>query len=135
MKQFLKHTLVIALAFLTIGATMSFTINEHLCGGVKVSFSIGVAAENCGMEIDNQSTTETTMQQTPCCDDITTFIQGQDELPSQDVHTKTLAFIKAFVYSYVYILSTEDQEQAVYKLYEPPPLIKDIQLIDETFLI
>ena len=136
MQQFLKHTCAILLAFLVLGSTFSFTINEHLCGGVPVSMSIGMEVETCGTEMEKELYTETTMQKPSCCDDITTFIQGQDELPSQqDLEITTLTFIKAFVYSYIYVLPTTDQEKAVYKPYEPPPLVRDIQLLDETFLI
>ncbi|MGH1386707.1 HYC_CC_PP family protein [Kordia sp.] len=136
MKQFLKHISAFALAVLVLCSTFSFTINEHICGGVKVSYAIGIDAENCGMEVATNVSDETTMQQASCCDDVTTLIQGQDELPSQqDVKFTTQTFIKAFVYSYIFVLPSRDQEKAVYKPYVPPPLIRDIQLLDETFLI
>ena len=136
MRKFLKHTCALILAFLVLCSTFSFTINEHICGGVKMSVAIGVDADNCGMEMETNIAVETTMQQTPCCDDVTTLIQGQDELPSQqNVDFTTHTFIKAFVYSYIFVLPTTDHEKAVYKPYVPPPLIKDIQLLDETFLI
>ncbi|MFK7748498.1 MAG: hypothetical protein AB8B65_08915 [Kordia sp.] len=136
MQKFLKHTSAFALALLVLCSTFSFTINEHICGGVPISFSIGMEAENCGMELETTVSDETTMKQVSCCDDVTTLVQGQDELPTQqDVHFTTQTFIKAFVYSYIYVLPSADQEKVVYKPYVPPPLIKDIQLLDETFLI
>ncbi|AXG70803.1 hypothetical protein KORDIASMS9_03049 [Kordia sp. SMS9] len=136
MKKFLTHTSVILLALLVLSSTFSFTINEHICGGVPISFSIGMEAENCGMELETTTSSETTMKQVSCCDDVTTLIQGQDELPTQqDIHFTTQTFIKAFVYSYIYVLPSTDTEKAVYKPYVPPPLIRDIQLLDETFLI
>ncbi|MEM6718937.1 MAG: hypothetical protein AAF611_06475 [Bacteroidota bacterium] len=136
MKKLLKNSISITLAFLVLCSTFSFTINEHYCGGVQMSFSIGMAPDNCGTEMDNIATTETTMKQVSCCDDVSKLIQGQDELPTQkeaDFHTQT--FLTAFVYSYIFVLPATDQEKAVYKPYVPPPLIKDIQLLDETFLI
>lgn len=136
MKSFLKHISVFAAAFLVLFATFSFTINEHICGGEKVSFAIGIEAKTCGMELETSTSEQTTLQQTPCCSNISTLIQGQDELPSQDTFTITPhTFITAFVYSYIYILTEEDTEKAVFKPYKPPPLVKDIQLLDETFLI
>ncbi|WP_298516848.1 hypothetical protein [uncultured Kordia sp.] len=136
MQKFLKHISAFALAILVLFSTFSFTINEHICGGVKVSVAIGIEAENCGMEIETIVSDETTMQQASCCDDVTTLIQGQDELPTQqDVDLTTQTFIKAFVHSYIFVLPTTDQEKAVYTPYVPPPLIQDIQLLDETFLI
>ncbi|EDP94090.1 hypothetical protein U8527_10965 [Kordia algicida OT-1] len=136
MFQFLKHISAVALAFLMLFSTFSFTINKHTCGGVPVSFSIGIPAETCGMEVDNNNSEQTTFQKSSCCDDISTFIQGQDELSSsQEASFITHTFINAFVYSYIYVLPTEDTEKAIYKPYVPPPLIKDIQLLDETFLI
>ncbi|MBC8757108.1 hypothetical protein H2O64_20715 [Kordia sp. YSTF-M3] len=136
MKQFLKHISVCATALLVLFSTFSFTINEHICGGEKVSFAIGIEAETCGMEVETSASEHTTVQQTPCCSDISTLIQGLDELPSQDTFVNTTqTFITAFVYSYIYILSEEDTEKAVYTPYKPPPLVKDIQVLDETFLI
>ncbi|WP_420572920.1 HYC_CC_PP family protein [Kordia sp.] len=136
MKQFLKHISAFALAFLMLFATFSFTINEHICGGVNVSMAIGVDADTCGMEVESNGFETPMFQKTPCCNDVTTFIQGQDELPSsQETAISTQTFIKAFVYSYIYVLPTVDQEKTVYKPYIPPPLVKDIQLLDETFLI
>ncbi len=136
MKQFLKHISVYATALLVLFSTFSFTINEHICGGEKVSFAIGIEAKTCGMEVETATSEQTTVQQTPCCSDISTLIQGQDELSSQDTFTVTThTFITAYVYSYIFILLEEDTEKAVFKPYKPPPLVKDIQLLDETFLI
>jgi len=98
--------------------------------------AIGVEADSCGMEMDTNTTDETIVKQISCCDDISTLIQGQDELQKQqDFDITTQTFLKAFVYSYIFILPATDQEKAVYKPYVPPPLIRDIQLLDETFLI
>jgi len=136
MKLFLKHISIYSAAFLVLFSTFSFTINEHICGGEKVSFAIGMEAKTCGMEVTNTTSDHTTVQQTPCCSDVSTLIQGQDELPSQDTFTVTTqTFITAFVHSYIFILTEEDTEKAVFKPYKPPPLVKDIQLLDETFLI
>lgn len=136
MKKFLTHTSAIFLAFLVLCSTFSFTINEHICGGESMSVAIGIPADDCGMEMETTTSSETTMKQISCCDDVTILIQGQDELPTQqDANFTTQTFIKAFVYSYIYVLPSTDTEKTVYKPYVPPPLIKDIQLLDETFLI
>lgn len=136
MKQFLKNISVLASALLVLFSTFSFTINEHICGGQNVSFAIGLKAETCGMEVETSVSEHTTVKQTPCCSDISTLIQGQEELPSHDTFISTpQTFIAAFIYSYIYILAKEDTEKAVYIPYVPPPLIKDIQVLDETFLI
>lgn len=137
MQKIVKHICSSVLALLVLFSTFSFTINEHICGGLKMSMAIGIAAENCGMELEQVPTDATTVQQTPCCNDISTFIQGQDELQHNydDIAFTTQTFITAFVYHYIYVLPAVDTEKAVYKPYIPPPLVKDIQLLDETFLI
>lgn len=137
MQKIVKHICSFVLALLVLCSTFSFTINEHICGGQKMSMAIGIAAENCGMEMEQAASDITTVQQTPCCNDISTFIQGQDELQSNydDIAVTSQTFITAFVYSYIYVLPAIDTEKAVYKPYIPPPLVKDIQLLDETFLI
>lgn len=136
MKQFLKNSSAFLLAILVLFSTFSFTINAHYCGGEMVSQTIGFAAENCNMEVETTDVNVVTMQAVSCCDDVTTFIQGQDELSKH--HEAVIAspqFIKAFVYSYIFILPKTDTEKTAYKPYVPPPLIQDIQLLDETFLI
>lgn len=137
MQRLLKHTIASVLALVVLCSTFSFTINEHICGGQKMSMAIGIAAETCGMEVKLSASDQTTVQKTPCCNDISTFVQGQNELQSHydDIAFTPQTFITAFVYSYIYLLPTEDQEKAIYKPYIPPPLVKDIQLLDETFLI
>ena len=136
MKNRLKHTMSLLLALLVLFSTCSFTINEHICGGESISYAIGVQADTCGMEMTTADYDKTMFEQVPCCDDITSFVQGQDELSSsKEKLISTQQFIKAFVYSFIYILPKEDQEKAVYKPYAPPPLIKDIHVLDETYLI
>lgn len=137
MQNVLRHICTSLLALLVLCSTFSFTINEHICGGQAMSMAIGIAADNCGMEMEQAASDMTTVQQVPCCNDITTFIQGQDELQSNydDITFTTHTFINAFVYHYIFVLPAHDVEKAVYKPYSPPPLVKDIQLLDETFLI
>ncbi|WP_046756710.1 HYC_CC_PP family protein [Kordia jejudonensis] len=137
MKKIIKHICTSLLALLVLCSTFSFTINEHICGGQKMSMAIGIEAENCGMEVAQIASDQTTIQQTPCCNDISTFIQGQQELQTNydDITFTSQIIITAFVYHYIFVLPTVDEEKTVYKPYIPPPLVKDIQLLDETFLI
>lgn len=137
MKNILKHISVVALAMLVLCSTFSFTINKHFCGGKQMSMTIGVPVADCGMDLEQASVDVVTLQQTPCCNDMSTFIQGQNELQINydDITFITHAFIKTFVYHYIFVLPTQDAEKAVYKPYISPPLVKDIQLLDETYLI
>ena len=132
MKQTIKNITSISLAFLVLFSTMSFTINEHYCGGSLVETSWFVEAEGCGMEME----TSTSFSADSCCNDIVTIVDGQDEVKQNSQLTiDQQVFITAFIHTYSELFEVPVTEAISYKDYVPPLLVRDIQLLDETFLI
>ena len=137
-KGILKNTTAIGLAFLVMASTMSFTINEHYCGGDLVDTSLFVKADTCmmeGMEMSNSD--DVSIAKDTCCNDVITVIDGQDEVHQNG---KQLAFdqqlfIATFLYTYSNLFSNKENSIVSYSDYIPPKLVKDIQALDETFLI
>jgi len=75
--------------------------------------------------------------QDSCCNDVITIIDGQDEVHQngKQITFQQQLFITTFVYTYSALFSNKEKSIVSYRTYIPPLLIKDIQVLDETFLI
>lgn len=74
----------------------------------------------------------------PCCKDTVDVFEGQDELNTSDFEAidKTLKLtLVAYVYVYSQLFESLPKAIIPHIDYSPPNLIKDIQILDETFLI
>jgi hypothetical protein len=138
MKQLIEKIGAVFMACVVLFSTMSFTISEHYCGEMLVDSAIFSKAESCGMEMEKPAHLEDhNVQKDNCCSDVVIQIEGQNELMS-DVSSLSLdqqVFIASFFYSYVNLFEGLDTNIVPFKYYSPPLLIKDIQLLDEVFLI
>lgn len=72
-----------------------------------------------------------------CCTDLEIVLEGQDDLKiSFDQFTfEQQIFISSFYYTYVNLFETVHKDLIFFKEYSPPLLIRDIQILDQTFLI
>ena len=131
-KLFLHKTFSILLTFLVLFSTVSFTIEKHFCGDVLVDVSVFVEAEKCEMEALE------ILQKKTCCKDEIDVIQGQDELKFSsfdDLEFEQQQFLASFVYSYANLFEGLSQQIVPHKNYSPPNLVRDIQVLNDTFLI
>jgi len=136
-KGVFKNMTACCLAFLVMASTMSFTINEHYCGDSLVDTSLFVKADTCMMEGMGMSNSNNASMQDSCCNDVITIIDGQDEVHQngKQITFQQQLFITTFVYTYSALFSNKEKSIVSYRTYIPPLLIKDIQVLDETFLI
>ena len=138
MKEFFKNITAFSLACLVLLSTMSFTINKHYCGYKLVSTSVVLKAETCGMEMQKNSINESCkILKKDCCKDESQLFEGQDNLKLNfsDLNLQQQVFITSFVYSYIDLIKEFDTNIFPFKEYSPPIVVKDIQLLDEVFLI
>ncbi|MGB5553765.1 MAG: hypothetical protein WBM83_03835, partial [Flavobacteriaceae bacterium] len=72
-----------------------------------------------------------------CCTDVEVLLQGQDDLKISfdQITFDQQVFIASFAYSYINLFEGFDEHVVPFKEYSPPPLIRDIQILDQTFLI
>nr|WP_284041188.1 hypothetical protein [Jejuia spongiicola] len=120
------------LTLLVLFSTVSFTIEKHYCGDVLVDVSVFVEAEKCEMEALE------ILQKKTCCKDEINVIQGQDELKFSsfdDLEFEQQLFLASFIYSYVNFFEGLSQQIVPHKNYSPPNLVRDIQVLNDTFLI
>jgi hypothetical protein len=112
----------------------------HYCGDQLVDFSFYKTAENCSMKASSSKATgETSIMEMEmdCCTDLEIVLEGQDDLKiSFDQFTfEQQIFISTFYDTYVNLFETVDKNLISFKEYSPPLLIRDIQILDQTFLI
>ncbi|MCK0108689.1 hypothetical protein MWU58_05255 [Flavobacteriaceae bacterium S0825] len=137
MKSIVHKILSIALVFVVLFSTMSFTINMHYCGGSLMDTAIFSKVETCGMKMENPLSGGCSITKMNCCDDKSLVVDGQDELKlSVDkISFEQQVFIASFVYTYINLFEGLDKNVSSYEEYKPPLVIRQIYKIDETYLI
>lgn len=128
------------LALIVLFSTMSFSLDMHFCGDHLVDFSLFESVDTCMMKAETtKSSSECTLMDTEmdCCTDVEVVLQGQDELKISfdQITFDQQVFVASFVYSYINLFEGFDKNIVPFKEYSPPPLIRDIQILDQTFLI
>ena len=126
------------MAFVVLFSTMSFTISEHYCGEMLVDSALFSKAESCGMEMQKPAPLEgCSIQKESCCNNVLVQIEGQSELKTNlsDLSHEQEVFIALYIDSYLNLFEGLDNNIVPFRYYSPPLLIRDIQLLDEVFLI
>ena len=72
-----------------------------------------------------------------CCDDESFTVQGQDDLKIsfENFDLDQQIFLVSFVQTYFHLFEIDSEEPSTFREYNPPPLIRDVQVLDQTFLI
>lgn len=138
MTQLIKKIGAIFMALVVLFSTMSFTISEHYCGDILVDSALFSKAVSCGMEIQNPGPTkDCSIQKENCCSDEIKQIEGQSELQTQvlDLTFDQQVFVASFVYTYINLFEGLSNNIIPFKNYTPPLLVRDIQVLDNVFLI
>lgn len=128
------------MAVIVLFSTMSFSVDMHYCGDHLVDFSLFEKVDTCMMkaEITKSSTQCAVMEmEMDCCTDVEVIIEGKDNLKlSFDQLTfDQQLFVASFTCSYIDLFKRFDENVVPFKDYLPPPLIRDVQILDQTFLI
>lgn len=134
----LHKILSVAMAFVVLFSTMSFTINKHYCGGILVDAALFKQVKTCGMEQQLSNTPlNCSITKKNCCSEEQQLIEGQDNL-KLDFNTLELqqkVFVASFVYTYINLLEGILNERVYFKEYSPPLIVRDIHVLDEVYLI
>ncbi|WP_417213695.1 HYC_CC_PP family protein [Bizionia sp.] len=137
MKNVFHNILSIAMAFVVLFSTLSFTVDMHYCGGTLVETAIFNTAKGCGMDMNKPSTEGCTITKKDCCKNEQTLVDGQDELQLHvdKISFEQQVFIASFVQTYINLFEDLDTQVSSYSTYEPPLVIRQIFKLDETYLI
>lgn len=126
----------ISLSFLVMISSLSLTIEKHFCGGTLVDVAIFTNAKKCSDDLTE--VTETGIIKKSCCKDEIDVIDGLSEITINSfdgldtIHQQVLI---AYSYRYVHLFENLPNLVILNKDYLPPKLIKDIHVLDETYLI
>ncbi|GGG88392.1 hypothetical protein GCM10011416_00800 [Polaribacter pacificus] len=138
LKGLVKNMVSMGLALLVLFSTLSFTINEHYCGDELQDVAWFVKADTCMMGMDTampQGVCATVKDS--CCTDVVQIVQGQDDLQASfsQFTLEQQDFVAAFFLSYIAAFKLEAKDPILTTAYRPPLLVRDIQLLDDVFLI
>ena len=136
MKKGFYKSVSTVLALLVLVSTFSFTVDRHYCGSFLVDQAVFSKALSCGMDMHSHSETDL-MDQDNCCRNQNISVKGQDELKIsiQSLDLDQQLFLTAFTYSYNNLFEGLPQQVIPYRDYTPPLIVKDIPVLNDTFLI
>ena len=139
----MKKVVSIFLSVLMLASSSGLAYAQHFCGGMEMmsEFSLGEKDLSCGMEM-NASDADCGNQNTiadshDCCKNHITKIQTDENFAKASFDLKLnktflATFVSVFVLQEVAIIS---KEKTFFAEYNPPPLLQDLNILYETFLI
>ncbi|WP_369997583.1 hypothetical protein [Winogradskyella sp.] len=137
MKILLSHKIFsVALSFLVLFSTLSLTVEKHFCGDILIDVAIFTESEKCAMEAFEMEKEKITKMS--CCKDEIDILDGIDQITTtsfEDLDKIQKQVLVAYTYSYVNQFEGLAEKVFPHQHYEPPKLIRDINVLHETFLI
>ncbi len=138
----LQQFISVAMALFVFISTLSISIEKHYCGDHLVDVSIFTDAEKCGMGVaekglDTSDQSSLLITQS-CCKDVVNFVEGQDELSldkTKGLNMNQKVFIMSFASTFSGLNYLDLQSNKTFVPYSPPKFVKDIQALNEVFLI
>jgi len=137
MKENIHKLFSIAMALFLLASTTSWTVGKHYCMGHLMDVSFFADAEDCGMDMGLSDDASKMEEKSSCCNDEVLIVDGQDNLKMsfEDISLDQQIFLVAFAHSYSNLFKVVKEQPVPNEHYPPPVLVKDIQLLDEVFLI
>lgn len=138
MKSFFHRLLSFSLALIVFFSTMSFTVVSNYCADDLVDFSLFNNASWCNDVQDDSFSKACEISEVPCCSSDQLVVEGMDDLHKVSFESLTQdqqLFVATFTYSYLSLFEDDDKESIPFANYTPPLLVRDILLLDQTFLI
>lgn len=134
--SFTYKSVSIALSFLVLFSTLSLTIEKHFCADVLIDVAVFTEIEKCADDVAGIDGLEITEK--PCCKDEIDVIEGISQLTInsfEDLEDIQKQVLIAFSYSYINLFEGLPNLVVPHKNYASPILVKDIHVLDETYLI
>jgi hypothetical protein len=137
-KQSISHKVFsTVLSFLVLASTLSLTIEKHFCGGVLIDVAVFTEVEKCANDVLSESDSTQIVKKSCCKDEVDVF-EGISEMIKdsfEDLDDIQKQVLFAYAHSYISLYESLPKQIIAHKDYSPPKLIKDIQVLNETFLI
>lgn len=134
----MKKAFSFILSFVFLLSTMGFTVSTHICGGkrVKSKFSLAKAEVSCGMEVDSAPCSKQTTIKSNCCQNEYQKVQIDDDYAPETAQWASV-FLTMLAYqpSMEILFYPQTTQNDFFSDYSPPPLIKNIPILINAFLI
>ncbi len=139
MNKIIQQIGALFLSLLIMMTTVSFTVDFHVCAGSVVDVSFAQEELSCTAALMGELSNEAhnAMREMGCCDDLQFQIEGQDEVQygteiiQLDTMEDMLAVKQSSEVEYLHISDVPN----LYTTYIPPPLIPDVQILYQTFIL
>lgn len=134
--SFLNRTIAIALSFLVLFSTLSLTVEKHFCGDTLVDIAVFSKIDSCCGDANDSDALEITKN--TCCKNEVDVVEGQDKLKITSIDDLTSIekqILIAFHFTYIHLFESLPKKAIPNRDYSPPEIVKDIHVLDETFLI
>ncbi|MFT4830863.1 MAG: hypothetical protein ACI815_000501 [Psychroserpens sp.] len=137
MKSIFQKVFSITMALFLMASTVSWTIGMHYCGKSLVDIVFFGHAEKCGMDQSTVANSESDeWRNLSCCVEEIAVIVGQDNLTSShDDSSRVLQLFFTVSNTPYALFEGADVNITSYNTYLPPTLVRNVQLLDQVFLI
>lgn len=138
MKVMIHKIVALLMAIFMLVSTVSWTVEKHFCLGSLVDIAFFHEAETCGMEMPLlNGGTALDKDSNNCCTDEIISVQGQNELSIShyDLSLGQQYFLVAYASNFLNLFRPKEQHYVPHAYYPPPILVRDIQILDQVFLI
>lgn len=137
--EHVKRILSISLAILLLASSLGLTFATHYCGGhaMESTLALGHVNLDCGMGMDHSdSMNGNVIKNNDCCENQYISVEVDDQFNSS---IQKISFESKFVVTLAYTLINrpvfEKAKKATFSDYSPPPLIPNLQVEYQTFLL
>lgn len=118
-------------------STAGLAINKHYCGGKEKTKALFFEADKCVSEVANtcEKHTDLQLKRTACCDDRSSYFKQQIQV-DLDYKTIDLSLDLDIINDlFSFHIPVINSSKKAYYVYRPPPLIRDIPVLFQSFLL
>jgi len=135
----MKQLISIFLSVLLLASSTGIAYAQHFCGDYEMlsEITLGEKHLSCGMVMEDTACSDEHSEDHNCCDNEYTSVDTDDNFAKASFDIQfSKTFVAAFASVFV-LIHTVDYitHRTSYAEYHPPPLIKDVPVFYETFLI
>jgi hypothetical protein len=138
MKAHLHKISAVFMSAIVLLSTLSFTVDKHFCGDFLVDVAVFKSAKSCGMEkaVTTDDCGDSMSRKSCCSDEQVVFDSDQDRKESvKELSLEQQYFVVSFISTYQSALNAPAAKAETPVVRPPPLVVKDYQILYETFLI
>jgi hypothetical protein len=135
----MKQIISILLSHLLLLSSSGVAYAQHFCGDYEMMGKITLGQEqmSCGMVMADTVCEDEQAEDHHCCDNEYTQVDTDDHFATTDFNIQfAVAFVASLDVAYqIDLVNNYNLQVDNFKFYDPPPLLRDVQVLYDTFLI